>query len=202
MPIFGRQKDRELVKHFSKEVLHNILDTPVLIFKPHIAKTDVNLYGEGINGDKNWRPGVTLHATINREDQEWSSNEFGIDLDQKATFSFLNEDVWSIATGNYGGQETDGFAIEIGDLIYYDSNYWEIDTTVQNQYLHGRNQNVIAGDGAKIGFTSETDMNGESFSTVASAHITRRSKINIEAPSDIKVSGNSTTTNANQGLYR
>ena len=178
MPIFGRQKDRELIKHFSKEVLHNILDTPVLIFKPHITKTNVNLYGEGVSGDKNWRPGVVLHATIEREDQEWSSNEFGIDIDQKSTFSFLNEDIWSIATT--GAKETDGFAIEIGDLIYYDSNYWEIDTTIQNQYLHGRNQNVNAGDGAELGFTGEADMHGES----------------------IKVTGGSSTTNANQGLYR
>ena len=190
MPIFGRQTDRNLIKHFSKEVLQNILDTPVLIFKPHITKTNTNLYGEGVSGDKNWRPGVTLYATINREDQEWSSNEFGIDLDQKATFSFLNEDIWSIATT--GAEETDGFAIEIGDLIYYDSNYWEIDTTVKNQYLHGRN---LATEGAP-------SLNGESFSTVATAHITRKSKINIEAPSDIKVTGDSTTVNANQGLYR
>jgi len=200
MPIFGRQRDRELVKHFSKEVLHNILDTPVLIFKPYLTKTNVNLYGEGAAGDKNWRPGVVLHATIERGEKEWSSNDFGVDVDQKGTFSFLNEDIWSISKA--GSAEEAGFALEVGDLIYYDSSYWEIDTTTQDQYLHGRNQNVHAGDGAEVGFDQNLDMHGESLSTVAAAHITRRSKINIEAPLDSKVSGGSSTTNANQGLYR
>ena len=32
MPIFGRLKDRQLIKHFSKEVMEDIIDTPVIIF--------------------------------------------------------------------------------------------------------------------------------------------------------------------------
>ena len=200
MPIFGRQKDRELIKHFSKEVLQDILDTPVLIYKPYITKSNTNIYGEGVNGDKNWRPGVTIHATINREDQEWASNDFGIDINQKITFSFLNEDIWNISTS--GTDENNGFAVEIGDLVYYDSNYWEIDTTNKNQYLLGRNQNVISGDGEAFGFADETEMHGESLSTVATAHLTRKSKLNVEEPPKIDTNTESTVTNANQGLYR
>jgi|TARA_R110000822_G_scaffold165525_1_gene306015 hypothetical protein len=199
MPIFGRQKDRELIKHFSKEVLQDILDTPVLIYKPFITRTNTNMYGEGVNGDKNYRPGVLLHAIINREDQEWTTDTFGIDIEQKGSFTFLNEDIWKVAAT--GSDESDGFAIEIGDLIYYDAQYWEIDTTVKNQYLHGRNQNIIAGDGVAFGFADETDMHGESLSTVAQAHITRRSRINVET----STSGPSTTpdaSNNSQGLYR
>ena len=199
MPIFGRQNDRQLIKHFSQEVLQDILDTPVLIYKPYITKTNTNIYGEGVNGDKHYRPGVLLHAAINRADQEWTTDDLGIDITQKATFAFLNEHIWNVASGSAGTDEEYGFAIEIGDLIYYDTQYWEVDTTNKNQYLHGRNQNVIEGDGADFGFTNETFMHGESLSTVCETHITRRSRINVEAPAE--------TTGVSQegnykGLYR
>lgn len=198
MPIFGRGRDRQLIKHFSQEVLQDILDTPVIIYKPYVTRTNTNLYGEGTNGDKNYRPGVTLHAAINREDQEWTNNDFGVDIIQKGTFSFLNEHIWNVAAD--GNEEEDGFAIEIGDLIYYDTQYWEIDTTNKNQYLLGRNQNVLSGDGADFGFANETQMHGESLSTVAQAHITRRSRINVEVttPEIINENGSSNA----QGLYR
>lgn len=196
MPIFGRQKDRQLIKHFSKEVMQDIIDTPVIIYKPSVSNTNVNLYGEGVDGNKNYRPGVRLHATVNREDQEWVTNDLGVDVTQKGTFSFLNEDIWNVAT--VGTDEESGFAIEIGDLIYYDTQYWVIDSTNKNQYIHGRNQNVLSGDGVDFGFESETKMHGESLSTVVQAHITRKSRINvIEEPEIYK-----DTSNNIEGLYR
>ena len=178
MPIFGRQKDRELIKHFSKEVMQSIIDTPVIVYKPYVSTTNVNLYGEGVNGDKNYRAGITIHATINREDQEWTTTDLGVDITQKGTFTFLNEDIWNVAvtTGNTE------------------------DSTNKNQYLHGRNQNVMAGDGADFGFSNETEMHGESLSTVVQAHITRKSRINIEEPTQTTTDGNS--PNSAHGLYR
>tara|TARA_R110001592_G_scaffold54140_6_gene165827 strand:+ start:2447 stop:3046 length:600 start_codon:yes stop_codon:yes gene_type:complete len=199
MPIFGRQKDRELIKHFSKEVMQSIIDTPVIVYKPYVSTTNVNLYGEGVNGDKNYRAGITIHATINREDQEWTTTDLGVDITQKGTFTFLNEDIWNVAVTT-GNTEENGFAIEIGDIIYYDTQYWEIDSTNKNQYLHGRNQNVMAGDGADFGFSNEAEMHGESLSTVVQAHITRKSRINIEEPTQTTTDGNS--PNSAHGLYR
>tara|TARA_R110000787_G_scaffold89316_5_gene189186 strand:- start:399 stop:1061 length:663 start_codon:yes stop_codon:yes gene_type:complete len=220
MPIFGRQKDRHLIKHFSTEVLQDILDTPVIIYKPYISRTNTNIYGEGTDGDKNYRAGVVLYAAINREDQEWSQTDLGVDITQKGTFAFLNEHIWGVSNSAQGNQsaysshnstfnptvsgedEEDGFAIEIGDLIYYDSQYWEIDTTIKNQYLSGRNQNVMTGDAADLGLGAgnEWKIHGESLSTVAAAHITRRSKINVEIIEPVTTvkdgSGDA------QGLYR
>jgi len=199
MPIFGRRKDRELIKHFSREVMQSIIDTPVIVYKPYVSTTNVNLYGEGANGDKNYRAGITIHATINREDQEWTTTDLGVDITQKGTFTFLNEDIWNVAVTT-GSTEEYGFAIEIGDIIYYDTQYWEIDSTNKNQYLHGRNQNVMAGDGADFGFNNEAEMHGESLSTIVQAHITRKSRINIEEPTQTTTDG--TSPNRAHGLYR
>ena len=195
MPIFGRTKDRQLVKHFASEVLNNILDTPVMIFKPSVVKTNVNLYGEGPDGYKRWRNGVQLYATINRGDQEWETTDFGIDSTQNITFSFLNEHIWNINTSGRG--EENSFAIDIGDIVYYDSHYWEIDTVNRNEYLFGRNKNVTDTHGGDV-----NGIHGESLSTVAAAHLTRISRLNIEHPTKSNNVGTSGTDEEFQGLYR
>ena len=58
----------------------------------------------------------------------------------------------------------------------------------------------MAGDGADFGFSNETEMHGESLSTVVQAHITRKSRINIEEPTQTTTDGNS--PNSAHGLYR
>tara|TARA_B100001094_G_scaffold331792_2_gene401345 strand:+ start:1181 stop:1795 length:615 start_codon:yes stop_codon:yes gene_type:complete len=204
MPLFGRNNDRKLIKHFSKEVMSDIIDTPVVVYKPYITKSNTNLYGEGVDGDKAWRPGIVLNALINREDQEYQNQEYGIDLTQKASFSFLNEDILQhnkLSIQNSIDEELSGFIIEIGDLIYYDAQYWEIDSTVRNQYMFGRNNNTINNDAELLGFNSNDDMHGEDFSTVAQAHLTRRSKLNIEEPNNTRRQNTQTTNNVT-GLYR
>ena len=195
MPIFGRNKDRMLVKHFNDEVFKNILDTPVMIFKPSLQKTSTNLYGEGPNGYKQWRSGVQIYASINREDQSWEATDFGLDVKQNITFSFLNEHIWELNVA--GATEESGFSVDIGDIVFYDSHYWEIDSTIRNQYLFGRNQNVtnVHGGGTNA-------IEGESLSTIAAAHLTRRSKLNIERPEEINSVGVSGTNEEFQGLYR
>ena len=79
---------------------------------------------------KRWKNGVQLWSAINRGDQEWEATDFGLDVSQNHTFSFLNEHIWSINTA--GASEDNAFAIDIGDIIYYDSHYWEINTVNRN----------------------------------------------------------------------
>ena len=191
MPIFGRNKDRNLIKHFSNEVLKNILDTPVTVFKLSLNKTNTNIYGEGENGYKTWKVGVKLYATILTDDQEWTNNEFGLDINQKITFAFLNEHINDVNIAGVDG----AFMIDPGDIVHYDSHYWELDTTNRNQYLFGRNSNIQSAVGGTI-------EHGESLATVAEGHLTRRSKLNIEHPNDLNVKGVSGTDEEFQGLYR
>tara|TARA_R100001126_G_scaffold96405_2_gene68794 strand:+ start:16 stop:591 length:576 start_codon:yes stop_codon:yes gene_type:complete len=191
MPIFGRTNDRNLIKHFSNEVLKNILDTPVTVFKYSLNKSDTNIYGEGPDGYKTWKNGVKLYATVLTDDQEWSNSEFGMDINQKITFAFLNEHINDVQIAGAEG----AFMIDPGDVVHYDSHYWEIDSTNRNQYLFGRNSNIQS----SVGGTIE---HGESLATVAMAHLTRRSKLNIEHPSDIRPKGESGTNEETHGLYR
>jgi hypothetical protein len=191
MPIFGRNNDRNLIKHFSNEVLTNILDTPVTVFKLSLNKSNTNIYGEGNDAYKTWKVGVKLYATVLTDDQEWSNTDFGLDINQKITFAFLNEHINDVQIGGLDG----AFIVDPGDIVHYDSHYWEINSTNRNQYLFGRNSNIQSA-------VNGTIEHGESLATVATAHLTRRSKLNIEHPSDIRSSGETGTTEETHGLYR
>ena len=50
-----------------------------------------------------------------------------------------------------------------------------------------------------FGFNNETEMHGESLSTVAAANLTRKSKLNIESPVESNIND---ITNEINGLYR
>ena len=63
--------------------------------------------------------------------------------------------------------------------------------------LFGRNQNV-----STIYGSDSNAKEGESLATVAEAHLTRRSKLNIEEPPAITQTGNTGTDEDFQGLYR
>ena len=51
--------------------MSDVIDTPVILYKPNLSDSAVNMYGEGVNGDKSWRPGIELNAMIERQDQEY-----------------------------------------------------------------------------------------------------------------------------------
>ena len=141
MPLFGRSKDRNLIKSFNKEILYDWLDTKVVVFVPFTNRSNTNIYGEGSDGYKKYKTGIEMYATVNTADQEWSSQEFGVDINQKITFGFLNELIYKAGYSIAEEDDEDrNYSISPGDVVYYDSNYWEIDSTNRNQYLFGRNE--------------------------------------------------------------
>ena len=59
----------------------------------------------------------------------------------------------------------------------------------------------MTGDAADFGMGNESRMHGESLATVAAAHMTRRSKINVEIIEPVTTVNTDGSGNA-QGLYR
>ena len=128
MALFGGQRDIRLFNTINRELLKDIIDTTVDIFKPAILHIKENLYGEAIN--KQYFPGVRVAALISHDDQMTDSDEFGTDINQTATFSFLKDIM----------EHDLNLVLEGGDIIYWDNAYWEIDQIVENQYIRGENE--------------------------------------------------------------
>lgn len=185
MALFGGDRDAALITTLNRELLNNIVDTTIDIYKLSLYDTKANLYGEAIN--KIYKPGVRVASLIAHDDQAWSSDEFGPDMTQGATFNFLKYELESVAN----------VVLEVGDVIAWDTKYWEIDSLIENQYFVGKNEKTTTSKidqglgqlavGASEDFESplgvgtiNQEVYGQSISIIAVTHQSRRSKLKIE----------------------
>ena len=152
---FYPQKDIDTFDKFNKELVGDIytgkdgvIYQPVVIYKISAYDTEVNMYGE-TSGGKVFKPGVQVSALIDAEDQTTTTDEFGPDLVQNALFSFIRQSLVDIS-----------YVVEIGDIIDWNSGYWEISSINENQLVGG-----------------QTDYN---HSVVCNTYLQRMSTLNIE----------------------
>jgi len=157
MALFNSAKDAAFINKVNYELIGDIIEQNVHVYKFDVNTTEDNLYGEGA-AEKAYRSCVRVPCLVTKEDQEWEDSEFGVDVNQTATFAFLKDMLIDRAN----------IAIEVGDIIEHDNAFWEVDNTVENQYWGGRRPDDSNLSG------------GSSISIVASAHLTRRSKLSIE----------------------
>ena len=130
------QKDIDTFDKFNKELVGDlftskdgIINQEVIIYKVSVNDTEVNMYGETSRG-KVFKPGVQVVCIIDAEEQTTTTDEFGPDLQQNAVFSFFRQ---SLVDVNY--------VVEIGDVIEWNSGYWEISSISENQLIGGQSDN-------------------------------------------------------------
>ena len=149
------QKDIDTFDKFNKELVGDlysekdgIINQVVVIYKVSVQETEVNMYGESAQG-KVYKPGVQLTCTVDAEDQTTNTDEFGPDLQQNAVFSFIRQSLVDI-----------NYVIDIGDVVDWNSGYWEISSINENQLIGG-----------------QPDYN---HSVICNSFLVRRSHLNIE----------------------
>lgn len=157
MALFNSTRDAAFINKVNHELIGDIIEQKVHLYKYDLNKSEDNLYGEG-DSNKTYRNSIQLTCLVTKEDQEWSDSEFGVDVNQSATFGFLKDLLIDRANTT----------VEVGDIIEHDNTYWEVNGVVENQYWGGRRPDDPQLNG------------GASLAIVASAHITRRSKISIQ----------------------
>lgn len=147
MPKFISDRDVTFFKGLAREVVDDVVQNIVVLFKINLNATKVNLYGESVN--KTWHPGVQLYSLINKEVESATYEGFGSDTNQNVEFRF---DRWML-------EEKNAYP-EIGDVIFFDGSYFEIDNTNEVQFVGGRPDN--------------------NFSVVCSTFMVNKSVLNIE----------------------
>ncbi len=130
---FYSQRDIDTFDKFNKELVGNlstgadgIINQEVIVYKVSVYDTEVNMYGETSEG-KVFKPGVQLVALVEADDQTTTTDEFGPDLQQLATFSFVRQSLVDLS-----------FVVEIGDVINWNDGYWEISSVNENQLIGGQ----------------------------------------------------------------
>jgi hypothetical protein len=147
MPRFALDRDVSFFKSISRELVDVVIETTVVLYKLVIEDVKTNLYGESLN--KSYYQGLECTAVIERDDTSVSYEGFGPDSGQNVEFRF-----------NRFTLEDKGFYPEIGDIIYHNDAYFEIDNVREDQLIGGQS--------------------GEKFSILVSTFMTRRSTIQTE----------------------
>lgn len=160
MALFGSSRDISMFRHVNKELINDIIQTEVDIYRLILGDTKSNIYGEASSNKKYYIP-IRIPSLISREDIINTTDEMGMDTDQIVTFSFLRD----------GTLDELQFVPTSGDIIEWDAKYWEIDNVNINKYILGKNDATNKTIGTEF---------GANWSYICKTHLTRLSGLHIE----------------------
>jgi len=146
MPRFVTDQDIKFIKQINKELLTDIIEVNVVLYKLNVIESPTNIYGEAPK--KKYHIGIQMPCLINRQDKSPTSDQYVIDFAQTAVFSFLREIC----------EEKDIYP-EVGDIVEYDSAFWEINNAAENQLV--------------------ADQPFYNWAIICTSHLTRRSALQL-----------------------
>ena len=156
--LFGSARDFNLLTKINRELLSDIVEQEILYYKISLEDTSANLYGEAL--EKIFLTPVKLNCLITRGDQVITVDEMGPDLNRESSFAFLRKDL-----------EDSVVVPEVGDILLWEENYYEVDTVRENQLFVGRDNSYNLTDyGAKF---------GKSVSIIVDCHLTRADRVGL-----------------------
>lgn len=148
-------KDLATIEKFNRELLgepnisdDGIIDQFVILYRTSVYETDTNMYGEASEG-KVYQTPVKLPCIVDAEDLNINYDDFGPDNRQNVSFAFQRAYLVEV-----------DLKPEIGDIMKWNSGYFEVNTFNENQLVGGNFNN--------------------SHSIVVSAHLTRMPTTNLE----------------------
>ena len=121
---FFSARDLKVIGSWNGELMGDIVQTEIILYKMAAAETVVNIYGE--SSQKMFYPGVEVTCLIDRADINTNYDEFGPDRDQTVVFKF-RENMLKLVN----------IFPEVGDIIKFNQRFHEIDNVVQEQFLGG-----------------------------------------------------------------
>lgn len=143
------ERDINFINSINDELIKDVIQTEVILYKFCADKTPINIYGESKQSvGKQYFPGIPLCCLIDRADIVTDADDFGPNRKQNVVFKFMEKDLQTI-----------NFYPQTGDLIFFNERYHEIDAINQEQLLGGQSE--------------------KSFSIIVNTHYTNLSAINM-----------------------
>ena len=156
--IFGSQNDFKLLVNINRELLSDVIEQEVLYHKMSLEQTQTNIYGEA--QEKVYWSAIKLNCLIDRGDQQTTVDDFGVDSIRAVSFKFLRQDL----------KDANTFP-EVGDVIQWNEDFYEVDNTTENQLFLGKDENyALTNYGPDFGGT---------LSIICICHLTRADKVGI-----------------------
>lgn len=121
-------RDMRVINSLNAELMGDIIQTQIFLFKLCADQTVANVYGESSpETGKVFYPGVEVTCLIDRADIDTAYDEFGSDRNQTVVFKFREANLKLV-----------NIYPENGDIISFNNRYHEIDNVVQEQFLGGQ----------------------------------------------------------------
>jgi hypothetical protein len=111
--------------HLNRELINDVMDTPVILYKLNPTKTQVNSYGE--SDKKKYEIGVQIACMLRVENQQATEEMEMVNIAQTIEAAFLREEL-----------RLTNLLPTMGDIIEFDNHYYEINTAIDAQYWAGR----------------------------------------------------------------
>jgi hypothetical protein len=122
------ERDINFINSINDELLGDVIQTEVAIFKLCPDQTVINIYGESKpSGGKMYFPAIDIVCLVDRADISTDADDFGPERKQNVVFKFMEKDLQVI-----------NFFPQTGDLVFFNDRYHEIDDVVQEQFLGGQ----------------------------------------------------------------
>lgn len=129
--LMGRyfsKRDLNLVNQFNAELMGDIIENLIDIFKVAPEATITNIYGETSPATgKYYEPGVRISCLTERPEMTAEYDDFGPNRQQTHIFKVREKMCIKL-----------NFYPEIGDIIFWNYRYWEVDNVVYEQLLGGQ----------------------------------------------------------------
>lgn len=126
MALFGGRRDAKFLASINRELLNAIIDTEIEFFKLIVEKSDSNIYGE--SDSKSYYNSILIPCLITKEGKTAGMDDYGHTYTRTAQFG-VSRDILERAA----------FYPEVGDIIFWDAEYYEVDNVDANQYFAGKN---------------------------------------------------------------
>jgi len=156
MALFGTQRDAKFLASINAELLNAIIDTEIEFYKLVVESSNSNIYGESTS--KTYFDSILIPALITKENKSGQMDDYGHSYNRTAQFG-ISRDILEKAN----------FYPEVGDIIKWDEEYYQLDNVDANQYFAGKNPETWP-NGDKFGY---------SVSVLCDAHVTRQTPTNI-----------------------
>jgi len=169
MALFGGARDISMFRGISRELMWDIIVQECAIYKFRLEETNVNIYGEAAE-EKYYEAPVLFNVLIERQDQSFPDSDLGINFEGSRTFRFLRDDL------------VDAVVVpEVGDIIWYENSYYEIDDVISNQLFVGKDPQYPNLDDSGNNPFGNTDLAsfGYDVSIIARAHYVPTDRVGI-----------------------
>jgi len=151
MALFGTQRDAKFLASINRELINSIVDTEIEFYKLVVENTESNIYGE--SDAKSYYDSVLLPCMITKDDKSAVMDDYGHSYTRTLTFG-VSRDLLERAD----------FYPEVGDIVFWDNEYYELDNVDANQYFTGKNPETWPNGNS----------HGYSVSVLCNAHATRQ----------------------------